>query len=108
MHRKQTIKKLRNAKTKNPKFYWSVLNRKSNQSRNRNTNAISPNELFEGFKTLSGTDLHGEYTNDETEDNIIDNETHIYRELADQILNSKITVEEIQLRVNDLTNGKAL
>ena len=43
LHRKQTIKKLRNAKTKNPKFYWSVLNRKSNKSPNRNTNAISLN-----------------------------------------------------------------
>ena len=102
LHRKQAIKKLRNAKTRNPKFYWSVLNRQFNSNSKRINNAISPNDFFEGFKSLSGTNSHGEFIN-----NINENEYPIHNELADQILNSEITVEEIHLRVKELKNGKA-
>ena len=41
LHRKRTIKKLRNAKTKDPKFYWSVINRQFNGPNSKNNNAIS-------------------------------------------------------------------
>ena len=107
LHRKQTIKKLRNAKTKNPKFYWSAINRQSNNNTNRSNTAISSNDFLSGFKSLSGTNSHGEFTKDKNE-NI--GSTAINRkckELAEKILNSKITVEEIYLRVKELKNGKA-
>ena len=58
--------------------------------------------FFNGFKTLSGADDHGEFINENNRD-----ENYIHNEIADQILNQDITVEEIYLRVRDLKNGKA-
>ena len=102
LHRKQFFKKLSNAKTKNPKFYWSALNRQCNIKRKKCNSPISLNDFFTGFKTLSGTNSHGDF-NDRLED--LDETFDVpdaLRELADQILNSEITVEEIYLRVKDL------
>ena len=107
LSRKQIIKELRNAKTKNPKFYWSVLNRHSNKWYNSNKNTPSLDNFFEGFKALSGTDSHGEFTNDPMDIDESSDENEGNRELADQILNSEFTLEEIYLRVKDLKNGKA-
>ena len=98
LQRKQVIKKLRNAKSKNPKFYWSVI-KQFNSKCNRNNNAISFNALFNGFKTLSGTNSHGEFTKDINVNSNSTGENHIHKELADKILNSEITLEEIFLRV---------
>ena len=107
LHRKQTIKKLRNAKTKNPKFYWSAINRQSRNNTNRSNTAISSNDLFNGFKSLSGTNNHGEFIKDKNENNGNTSINKKYKELAEKILNSEITVEEIYLRVKELKNGKA-
>ena len=104
LHRKKVIKKIRNAKTRNPKFYWSVLNRQFNSKTNRSNDAMSGIDFFNGFKTLSGSNNQGEFI-PENEDS--SGENQIYIELANKILNSKITAEEIFLRVKELKNGKA-
>ena len=67
LHRKQLIKKLRNAKTKDPKFYWSVLNRRTNKGNNSSRNVPPLTDFFEGFKTLSGNDSHGDFAIDSDE-----------------------------------------
>ena len=54
------------------------------------------------LKTLSSVDDHGEFINENNRD-----ENYVHNEIADQILNQEITVEEIYLRVRDLKNGKA-
>ena len=106
-HRKNNIKKIRIAKTKCPKYFWSLLNRQSNSTRRNGNIPISPNDFFNGFKALSGTNIHGQFVNsaDESVDNAC--EADVHGELANQILNSEITVDEIHLRVKDLKNGKA-
>ena len=107
IHRSHIIKKLSESKTKYPKYYWSVINQLDSANRNKQNDAISLDDLFNGFKTLSGNNSHGEF-NSSVEPDEDDNDVNILqRELVDQILNSKITVEEIELRVNDLKNGKA-
>ena len=52
LHRKQLIKKLRNAKTKDPKFYWSVLNRRTNKRDNSSRNVPPLTDFLAGFKIL--------------------------------------------------------
>ena len=107
LNRKQTIKELQNAKTKNPKFYWSVLNRQFSSRANRSSNAPPLDEFLNGFKALSGTDSYGEFT-DETDNTVESGDDHnMNRELADQILNSEFTAEEIYLGVKELKNRKA-
>ena len=51
--RKKQIRKLRNAKTSDPKYYWSVINRKNKGD----TSIQGPNlsQFFESFKRLAGT-----------------------------------------------------
>ena len=107
LHRKQFFKKLSNAKTKNPKFYWSALNRHCNIKRKKDISNISLKDFFTGFKTLSGTNTHGDFNNSSEGSDETYDFPYVLRELANQILNSKITVEEIYLRVKDLKNGKA-
>ena len=97
--RRQIIKKLRNAKTKDPKYYWSVLNRQQYKP-NQSTGNPSLDIFYEGFKELSGTESHCNY-NSEGETGI--NE----QEVADHILNSEFTEEEIYAEVKNLKNGKA-
>ena len=107
LNRKKNIKKIRVAKTKYPKYFWSILNRQSNCTRKNGISPISQNDFFNGFKALSGSNSHGQFINslDESDDNTCENEIH--RELADRILNAEITADEIHLRVIDLKNGKA-
>ena len=71
VHRLKTIKKLSNAKIKNPKYYWSVLNCQINSTHRKSNNKISLNDFYTGFKELSGTNSHGEFTNsaDDFDDN---------------------------------------
>ena len=107
LHRKQLIKKLRNAKTKDPKFYWSVLNRRTNKGNNSSRNVPPLTDFFEGFKTLSGNDSHGDFAIDPDETVESRDDRDLNRELADQLLNAEFTVEEIYLRVKELKNGKA-
>ena len=107
LHRKQFFKKLSNAKTKNPKFYWSALNRHCNIKRKKDISNISLKDFFTGFKTLSGTNTHGDFNNSSEGSDETYDFPDVLRELANQILNSEITVEEIYLRVKDLKNGKA-
>ena len=109
LHRKYLINKLRNAKTKNPKFYWSVLHRQYNNKSHSCNNQLSLNDVFMGFKSLSGNDNQGEFVNNgnEHENDEIIGEDHPHGEIADQILYSEITVEERNLRVRELKSGKA-
>ena len=50
LHRKQTIKKLRNAKTSNPKLYWSVLNRQFNNTCKSSIDAIPINDFLRDLR----------------------------------------------------------
>ena len=106
LHRKQRIRMLRNAKSKDPKFYWSVL---SSKHKIVNTRGISPNLdfFYEKFKELAGNESHGEYRGDDNE--VLDEGQYSneIREIAEQILNIEFTVEEIFACVKALKNGKA-
>ena len=105
--RKQIIKKLKNAKTKDPKLYWSVLNRQYNRKSKGANNAPSLDDFFNAFKDLAGNVDQGEYISDVDEANESRDGYDINRELTDQILNAEFTAEEIYLCVKDLKNGKA-
>ena len=107
LHRKQRIKMLRNAKSKDPKFYWSVL---SGKHKFNNTNReISPNLdfFYDKFKELAGNESHGEYRGDDNEESDVSQGPNELNEIADQILNIEFTVEEIFACVKALKNGKA-
>ena len=97
--RRQIIKKLRNAKTKDPKYYWSVLNRQQYKP-NQSTGNTSLDMFYEGFKELSGTESHGNCSNDG--ESGVDEQ-----EVAEHILDSEFTEEEIYAEVKNLKNGKA-
>ena len=97
---------LRNAKSKDPKFYWSVLS--SKQKNNSTSSGNSPNLdfFYDRFKDLAGNESHGEDSgvgNGDMDNREVPQET---REMADQILNIGFTVEEIFACVKTLKNGK--
>ena len=52
LDRKQLIQKLRNAKTKNPKFYWSVINRQPYRRKNYTNKTPSLEDFFNGFNPV--------------------------------------------------------
>ena len=105
--RKQKIKKLRNAKTKDPKFYWSVLNCKNNHKIRNSKNTPDICTIFEEFIKLSGTGSPGDFNNDIADNSENSNISNVDIELAEQILNALFTEEEILACVKKLKNGKA-
>ena len=107
LHRKQLIQKLKNAKTTNPKFYWSVINQQTNKRKNNTNNTPSLDDFLNGFKALSGNDDQGEFNSDTGETDEARDEYNVDKELTDQMLNAEFTVEEIYLSVKELKSGKA-
>ena len=106
IQKKKVIKKLSEARTKNPKFYWSVLNRKYNKH-NNSCNKPPMGYFYEGFKELSGTKGHGEYPRELVDTDVSGYVPEINSELADDILNTEFTEDEIRIEVRNLKNGKA-
>ena len=91
---------------KNAKYYWATL-RERNSNLPRNSNKLSLENCFKGFKELAGNESHGEYTGDpnEKDENLDVDETT--EEVADRILNCQFTVDEIYSEIKNLKNGKA-
>ena len=107
LQRKKKIQKLRNSKSKNPKYYWSVLGNKNNHKIRSSNITPTLDYFYNEFKNLAGNGSHEvqSITLDENKE-----ETRvpiINRELAEQILNTSFTAEEIYLCVKRLKNGKA-
>ena len=61
LQRKQKIKKLKNSKTKNPKYYWSILGNNNNHKIRDSNNIPSLDYFYNEFKNLSGDQNYGEY-----------------------------------------------
>ena len=92
-------------KTKNTKFYWSVLNRRSNHPKH-NSSKLQFDNCYNGFKELAGNESHGEYIRDRV-DGVTEGGDELTKELADQLLNCQFTEEEIFSEIKHLKNGKA-
>ena len=84
------IKKLRSMQTKNPKAYWNYL--KSLQT-NTNHSTPSTQEFYDHFQTVNKSNEPQEHVTFNLDSNTI--------------LNSKITLEEINQCIKHLKNGKA-
>lgn len=97
--RKKQISKLRNAKTKDPKYYWSVINRKNNIEVSQRP---SLEQFYESFKKLAGA-------NDGEQEGIRVTvpENNQVNEVAEEILNAEISKDEILKCIKNLKNGKA-
>ena len=63
--------------------------------------------FYEGFKELSGTKGHGEYPRELVDTDVSGYVPEINSELADDILNTEFTEDEIRIEVRNLKNGKA-
>ena len=107
LQRKQKIKKLKNSKTKNPKYYWSVLGNNNNHKIRGSNNIPSLDYFYNEFKNLSGDQNYGEYSNGLDENRESGEVPNRIKELVERILNSAFTEEEILLCVKELKNGKA-
>ena len=93
INRKHLIKKLTKSWKKNAKYYWATL-RERNSNLPRNSNMLSIEKNFKGFKELAGNESRGEYTcdlNEKGENLCVDKTTE---EVADMILNCQFTVDE--------------
>ena len=98
---------LRNAKSKDLKFYWSVLSSKRKNNNTSRVNSPTLDLFYNGFKDLAGNENHGEYRDADNEDMHNRECSQEIREIADQILNTEFTVGEIFACVKALKNGKA-
>lgn len=92
LHKKSTQNKLRNIQSKNPKEYWKFIN---SLKRKTCLNTPTLEEFYEHFKILNfgDPDANCELNFDNTQNN--------------EILNSKITSDEILRCIRNLNNGKA-
>ena len=81
--------------------------RERNSKLPRNSNKLSFEICFKGFKELAGNESHGEYICDlnEKDENLGVDETT--EEVADRILDCQFTLDEIYSEIKNLKNGKA-
>ena len=97
--KKAQIQKLKYAKSKNPKFYWSVINKRSRSQ----MNLPSIMEFYSSFKKLAGKP---ENTDDsDTVESV--NQQRVLNIEENEILNGEFTNEEILKCIRNLKNGKA-
>ena len=86
---------MRKLRTRNPKEFWKIFDRE----RKRETTHISVETLFDFFKDLNKNKF------DKNDDFLIIN--NVISELSNEILNGKITAEEIITAVKELKNNKS-
>ena len=93
-HNKQTQKKLRQLQSKSPKDYWRFIN---SLKQKNNTNMPELKDFYDHFKLLN------QPLSDESESPNFDILPDVP---TNEILNSKITKEEIKCCIQKLKNGK--
>ena len=91
-------KRFRSRNVKDRKYFWSMLSKKSIQSKPK------PNldSFYNSFKHIASEQDQGEFVCDDDTD-----ETFIIDEDLESLLDSNFTSEEIDLMVNNLKNQKA-
>ena len=92
LHKKNTIQKLREMHTKNPKSYWKYLNTiKTAHDKPQST----LKSLYEHFKTVNASNEPNEHF------------TGTHKSGPGSDLNTRITRQEINKCITNLKNGKA-
>ena len=97
------IQELRAKETKDPKYFWQILN-----SSKIKTGNVTIEDLFEHFSELNSVE---EIIEGQTKDSPTSNETLTYNCITDKdsdMLNSPISEDEVKKAVKILKNGKAM